>query len=60
MEQAFNRFARLDNELTRCTPGTGLGLAISREILTEIDGSIEFTSDEKCIEVRIRLPLLVE
>lgn len=44
-EQAFSRFTRLDNEVTRSTPGTGLGLSITREILDEMGGTISLESN---------------
>jgi signal transduction histidine kinase len=59
-ERAFSRFTRLDNEITRGTPGTGLGLSITREILDEMGGTITLMSDQKCIEARIRVPILAQ
>lgn len=56
-EQAFSRFTRLDNEMTRRTPGTGLGLSITRDILDEMGGTITLESDQKCIEAKIRIPV---
>ena len=56
-EQAFSRFTRLDNEMTRRTPGTGLGLSITRDILGEMGGTISLESDQKCIEARIVIPV---
>jgi len=57
-EQAFTRFTRLKNEITRSTPGTGLGLAITREILAEMDGTVSLTSDKEYVEARISVPIL--
>jgi signal transduction histidine kinase len=59
-EQAFNRFTRLDNEVTRSTPGTGLGLSITREILDEMGGTISLESNGHCIEARIRVPVFTK
>ena len=36
----FEKFYRVDNELTRTKPGTGLGLYISRNLLEMYGGSI--------------------
>ena len=59
-EQAFSRFTRLDNEVTRSTPGTGLGLSITREILDEMSGTISLDSNQHCVEARIRVPIFTE
>jgi len=59
-EQAFSRFTRLDNEVTRSTPGTGLGLSITREILDEMGGTISLESNGHCVEARIRVPIFTE
>jgi two-component system phosphate regulon sensor histidine kinase PhoR len=40
----FNRFARIDNPLTREVDGTGLGLYITRTLTLAMDGQIAVTS----------------
>ena len=39
-EQIFEKFYRLDAEMTRGVGGSGLGLYISREIVTQMDGTL--------------------
>lgn len=43
--QAFNRFYRAGQELSRSTPGSGLGLFLAREIIRAHDGDITVQSD---------------
>jgi signal transduction histidine kinase len=40
IERIFEKFYRVDNELTRRVSGTGLGLAISRELVEAHDGRL--------------------
>jgi len=42
----FEKFYRLDPELTRGVGGTGLGLYISRELIRRMNGRISIRSDE--------------
>ncbi len=44
-DRIFEKFFRLDPNLTRGVGGTGLGLYISRELVTRMDGRIWVTSD---------------
>jgi PAS domain S-box-containing protein len=43
-EQIFEKFYRLDAEMTRGVGGSGLGLYISREIVTQMDGTLTVRS----------------
>lgn len=58
IRQAFGRFTRLDNEITRRTPGTGLGLSISRRITEGMGGTVVLVSRMGFVEVRQRVPTL--
>jgi PAS domain S-box-containing protein len=44
-EQIFEKFYRLDAEMTRGVGGSGLGLYISREIVTQMDGTLTVSSE---------------
>jgi signal transduction histidine kinase len=44
-DRIFEKFFRLDPNLTRGVGGTGLGLYISRELVTRMDGRIWVVSD---------------
>jgi PAS domain S-box-containing protein len=44
-EQIFEKFYRLDVEMTRGVGGSGLGLFISREIVTQMDGTLTVRSE---------------
>jgi PAS domain S-box-containing protein len=44
-EQIFEKFYRLDVEMTRGVGGSGLGLFISREIVTQMDGTLTVHSE---------------
>lgn len=58
LNDAFVRFKRLDNEITRATSGTGLGLSISRQIIEEMGGSLSLGSNDGIIEARLCVPIL--
>ncbi len=55
---AFVRFKRLDNEVTRSTPGTGLGLSISRQIIEDMGGTVILESKSGFVEARLCVPVL--
>lgn len=46
LDKIFEKFYRVDNELTYSIPGTGLGLAIVKEIVELHDGEISVSSKE--------------
>lgn len=43
-ETIFDRFSQVDGSSKRNQSGTGLGLAITRELITKMDGSVDFES----------------
>jgi signal transduction histidine kinase len=54
----FEKFYRLDPELTRGVGGTGLGLYISRELARRMNGRITVTSEEgKGSIFKVELPI---
>ena len=42
----FEKFVRLDDEMTRTTRGTGLGLFIVKGLIEAMEGSITLSSDD--------------
>ncbi len=57
-EKIFEKFYRIDNELTYTVSGTGLGLAIVKEIVEEYKGKIEVSSKVKeFTRFTIQIPL---
>ena len=57
IDKIFDKFYRVDNDLTYSIPGTGLGLAIVKEIIEVHNGSISVESEEgKWTKVTVQLP----
>jgi signal transduction histidine kinase len=50
----FEKFTRLDNQLTRTTRGSGLGLFITRGLVESMGGSITLTCDHAFFEARLQ------
>ncbi len=58
LETLFDKFVRLDNDMTRTTRGSGLGLFIVKGLIEAMEGSIKLYSDDKvgfCAEITINL-----
>lgn len=53
----FDKFVRLDNELTRTTGGTGLGLFISKGLIELMKGKVWLESSNNIFNVCFILPL---
>ena len=54
----FEKFIRLDNDMTRTTRGSGLGLFIVKGLVEAMEGSINLSSDDEigfCAEITINL-----
>lgn len=47
LKTLFEKFVRLDDEMTRTTRGTGLGLFIVKGLVEAMNGIIELSSDEE-------------
>ena len=47
LKSLFDKFVRLDDELTRTTRGSGLGLFIVKGLIEAMKGSVELFSDEE-------------
>ena len=43
----FDKFVRLDDNMTRTTRGTGLGLFIVKGLIEAMNGSIKLSSDDE-------------
>ncbi len=47
LQRLFDKFIRLDDQMTRTTRGTGLGLFIVKALVEAMDGEINLYSDEE-------------
>jgi len=58
IDKIFDKFYRVQNEETAHIPGTGLGLSTCKEIVTQMGGAIDVTSEPgKGTEMTVKLPL---
>ncbi len=55
--RVFEKFARIDNPLTRSVQGNGLGLYITKKLVEIMNGSIDFISNNKGTVFEVKLPL---
>lgn len=53
----FEKFARIDNPLTRTVQGNGLGLYITKSLVEMMDGEIDFESSKEGTTFIVQLPL---
>lgn len=54
----FEKFIRLDDEMTRTTRGSGLGLFIVKGLIEAMEGTIELSSDEEfgfCVTLTLNI-----
>ena len=56
-ERVFEKFARIDNPLTRSVQGNGLGLYITKSLVEMMNGKIDFESSENGTVFSVLLPL---
>ncbi len=56
-EKIFEKFARIDNPLTRKVQGSGLGLYITKTLVEKMNGSISFKNLENGTEFKITFPI---
>jgi signal transduction histidine kinase len=55
LEKLFEKFTRLDDQLTRTTRGSGLGLFITRGLVESMGGRIELRASDGFFEIRVLL-----
>ncbi len=58
LKSLFDKFVRLDDEMTRTTRGTGLGLFIVKGLIEAMNGTIELSSDDEfgfCVTVKLNV-----
>ncbi len=58
LDTLFEKFVRLDDEMTRTTRGTGLGLFIVKGLIEAMEGTITLSSDEDfgfCVTVVLNI-----
>ncbi|MGD9580880.1 MAG: ATP-binding protein, partial [Vampirovibrionia bacterium] len=59
LQTLFEKFKRLDDNLTRTTRGSGLGLFITKGLIEAMGGTIQLKFDEK-FKAIIELPIIQE
>ena len=55
--RVFEKFARIDNPLTRSVQGNGLGLYITKNLVENMNGEISFESSQCGTTFNVLLPL---
>ncbi|MBR6301493.1 GHKL domain-containing protein [bacterium] len=58
LKSLFDKFVRLDDEMTRTTRGTGLGLFIVKGLIEAMNGTIKLSSDDEfgfCVTVKLNI-----
>lgn len=58
LKSLFEKFVRLDDEMTRTTRGSGLGLFIVKGLIEAMEGQIELASDDEygfCVTITLNI-----
>jgi len=58
LKQIFEKFYRVENELTRKTKGTGIGLAIVKMTAEAMKGKVEARNNKEGFEILLRFPVI--
>ncbi len=57
LRKIFEKFYRIENELTRKTKGTGIGLAIAKMTMESMRASIEAKNREEGLDILLKFPI---
>jgi signal transduction histidine kinase len=56
LKRIFEKFYRIDDEMTRTTPGTGMGLALVRRLAESMGAQVDVRNRQPGAEFSLRLP----